>query len=106
MRRITSCVPSVEPVSTMTHVETSGRAEVRQRAMIFASFFTIMFRQSVGFMGNGSAGPPFALPRRPGGVNGYRGCDGPRGPEAACPGEDAHDRRDRRARSRDKNELS
>ncbi len=40
-----SCVPSVEPVSTITQRSMYGRTESRQRRITGASFLTIMLRQ-------------------------------------------------------------
>ena len=42
-----SCVPSVEPVSTITQCVMSGLTLSRQRAITGASFLTIMHRHTV-----------------------------------------------------------
>jgi len=52
-----SCVPSVEPVSTITQCATCACTELRQRRITCASFLTIMLRQrdvAIG-IGAGSA---------------------------------------------------
>ena len=46
-----SCVPSVEPVSTITQASMIDRTESRQRRITGASFLTIMERQMVFFAG-------------------------------------------------------
>src|SRR4051794_2158036 len=45
--RTISCVPSVEPVSTMAQRSISGRTESRQRRITVASSLTIIVRQTV-----------------------------------------------------------
>ena len=56
--RITCCVPSVEPVSTITQRSIHGLTLARQRSITCASFLTIMFRQMevLGVAGMGKRG--------------------------------------------------
>ena len=49
-RWIFSTVSSVEPVSTMTQPERSGRTDSRQRSMTFDSFRTIITRVISGWL--------------------------------------------------------
>src|SRR2546427_9590549 len=59
--RTRSWVPSVDPVSTITHVLMYGRTESRHRRITCASFFTIMLRQTDGI--GLRRGPATATPR-------------------------------------------
>src|SRR5581483_7269473 len=45
---MSSCVPSVEPVSQITQWSMCGRTEARQRSMTLASSLTIMHRDTLG----------------------------------------------------------
>lgn len=47
-RWISCCVPSSDPVSTITHELMCGATESRSSTIVWASFLTIMFRQIAG----------------------------------------------------------